>query len=118
MDSSRQGRLAFSSNLRLLNSTGGLSPNSWFINLIFTMATVVAYASASLFFTLLPGIEGVFSSLSVCVVPGIFLGVSVLIMALIAVWSLLATRIPTWSSSPMHTVLAAMAERRLERQPD
>ena len=111
----RQGRLAFSSNLRLCNSTGGFGPNTWYMNVIFTIATVLAYGSASLFFVIVS--SGDIGTLSFCVVTGIFLGVSILVMALIATWSLFSTRVPTWSSSPLHITLAAIGEGGLEARP-
>ena len=114
----RQGRLSFNSNLRLWSSTSGFSPNAWYMNLMFTTATVLAYASASLLFAMLPDTYFESWTLSLCVVAAIFLGVSILVMVLIATWSLFATRIPTWSSSPLHTVLAAKAEGHLEPQPN
>ena len=94
--------------------------NAWYINLVFILSTVLAYGSAALLFSIVPSKTGASTeyAISVCVVPTVFLGVCVTIMASIAVWALNATRILTWSSSPLHTVLAATSEGGLARQVD
>jgi hypothetical protein len=111
----REGKLTFNSNLRLLSSSRFSGPNKWYSNVLVLMFITLAYASSSLTFShsnSATSIGDVFSIqtdyVSVAGIPILALGLCLLGLAAMSTWALKASKIPSWSSSPLDTALAAM----------
>lgn len=83
----KEGRLDFNSNLRLLTSSTVSTPNSWYCNTIYLLATILAYASASLLFQ--RGNKATQTEASAAILQPaalILLGLSSFVLATLATW--------------------------------
>ncbi|KAH7077592.1 hypothetical protein BKA63DRAFT_508564 [Paraphoma chrysanthemicola] len=113
---SRENRLHFNSNLRLLATTRGCSSSRWSMNLVSAFLLMTCYAASGQLF--LP--NGVTEQASF-IVNGIalmMLGIGIMGQALISTLSLYnsSALIPTWSSNPINTVLTMMHLRLLSHR--
>jgi hypothetical protein len=125
----REGRLGFSSNLRLFSLARSSPANSWYANLGVAVCIILTYASASLIFisdydqeiwaggayeTLMPAGKTVY-------VNGyalITLGMGMLGQGAVAAACLRGMRhVPTWSSNLMEVASACLATGAIQRQP-
>ncbi|KAK5119615.1 hypothetical protein LTR85_007444 [Meristemomyces frigidus] len=120
----REGKLTFNSNLRLLSFSRTSAPNAWYSNFIVLACITLAYASSSLTFwhsNKATDITDLFALgddyVSVGPLPFIFLGLCILGLAGMSTWALRATKIPSWSSSPLDTAYAAMHAGNIRSQP-
>lgn len=125
----REGRLGFSSNLRLFTAARGSVPNAWYANLLLFVAMVVAYSSSSLILVNYDAekdkkidvdrLRRVFSvekaDVTVSSTSAVCLGAALLAQAFVATCALAFTRNPTWSSSPFDAVIACQRETAAER---
>ncbi|KAJ9601905.1 hypothetical protein H2200_013575 [Cladophialophora chaetospira] len=96
-------KLTFNSNLRLFTSCPKSRVHWWPINFIWAWSLISSYACGSMVL-----VESVYSSADSGrdMVSGyalIFLGFGLLGQASIASWALMVTKIPTWSTNPIHT---------------
>ncbi|KAK0302769.1 hypothetical protein LTR01_008536 [Friedmanniomyces endolithicus] len=115
---SREGRLRYSSSLRLISSARRSWPNSWWANTLSTVALVLSYAGASQ--TLVPYTSDHLSDdgnlLHGALVNGpalLLLGLGLLVQALLSTACLIkdSARIPTWSSNVLTITLACLLEQ-------
>ena len=106
----REGRLHYNSNLRLLTQAGDSIPNSWYANIIFSIALIVTYAGASQVFIAIDGSEDFVQVNGVAI---LFLGIGLLVQAVIShiCLSQQSTRIPTWSSNVLTVTLACLHQK-------
>lgn len=109
-----EGRLDFNSNIRLFTSSKNSLPNSWFSNLLSMFFLVLSYAAVSQLFIqfwLHPSnlSQEVLLPVPTAVnVTAIFaLGIGLLGQTLIGVFCIIR-EIPSWSSNPLNTTLAAL----------
>ena len=119
-----EGRLNFNSNLRLFSSSRRSAPNRWYSNAFLLICITLAYASSSLSFehaTHATSIEQVFESgddMAVFCFPSVIvLSLCILGFTSVSTWALLATKIPSWSSSPLDTAYAAMRSGSIQHRP-
>lgn len=119
----REGRLTFNSNLRLFSSSRQSAPNRWYSNAFQLLCITVAFASSSLSFghvTHSTDIASVFELgddyIIVYFQAVIVLGICILGTSVSSTWALLASDIPSWSSSPLDTAFAAMRSGRLQHR--
>lgn len=119
----RDGRLTFNSNLRLLSSARTSAPNRWYSNIFIIACITMSYASASLLFwhsNRNNSVSDIFRNghdyVSFGGIPILFLGLGILGMTAISTWALASTNIPSWSSSPLDTALAAKNAGGVYRQ--
>ncbi|KAK4548231.1 hypothetical protein LTR36_010101 [Oleoguttula mirabilis] len=120
----REGKLTFNSNLRLLSFSRTSAPNAWYSNFIVLACITLAYASSSLAFwhsNKATDIGALFAlEVDYVTVGGLsffFLGLCILGLAGMSTWALCATKIPSWSSSPLDTAYAAMHAGNIRRHP-
>jgi hypothetical protein len=109
-----EGRLDFNTNIRLFTSSKNSLPNSWFANLLSMFFLVLSYAAVSQLFIqfwLRPSNlnQEVLTPVSTAVnVAAIFaLGIGLLGQTIIGVFCIIRA-IPSWSSNPLNTTLAAL----------
>lgn len=112
-----EGRLDFNTNIRLFASSRNTLPNSWFANLLSMFFLVLSYAAVSQLFIqfwLSPAVlsKEVFLTIPTAVnAAAIFaLGIGLLGQTFIGVFCIIRT-IPSWSSNPLNTTLAALHAR-------
>ena len=116
----REGRLVYSSNLRLLSQSSNSVVNSWYINALSSITLILAYAAASQ--TLLSvetsedhdsGWERVPGLIQINGVAILFLGIGLFVQAFIASLCLFkqADRIRTWSSNILTITLACLNDK-------
>lgn len=118
-----QQRLRFNTNLRLLSAgSGWFNANGTLCNLVMAILLIVSYSS-SLLVALsvdMGSSSGVTDGgLAICVseVPLIILGVSLLLQAIIALTSVWAADILTWSSSPFDITAALVHHAQILPEP-
>lgn len=119
----REGRLGFSSNLRLFSRARSAAANSWYSNLVVAFCIVLTYASASLIFV--PdydlGDESLLPPGKTTFVNGyalITLGIGILGQSTVAGACLRTMRrVPTWSSNFIDIASACLATGQIQRQP-
>ncbi|RDA93962.1 hypothetical protein CP533_5038 [Ophiocordyceps camponoti-saundersi (nom. inval.)] len=114
-----ENRLEYNTNIRLLTSSSKSGPNRWYSNAATLFFLVLSYASSS---TLLPLTDSMSHSgdeslLNATALVG--LGIALAGQAAIATWCLVSNchSIPTWSSNPLNTTLAAIRKGTLTRRP-
>ncbi|KAI5119844.1 hypothetical protein M0805_008410 [Coniferiporia weirii] len=109
-------RLEFNASLRFFQSSNDpLSPNGLAANVIMALCLTVSYASSSM--VLLNVKQGGDHNTVVSSVALTTLGATILLQAVIAIWTIRTTHIPTWSQSPFDTAAALVGARRLQREP-
>lgn len=125
----REGRLGFSSNLRLFSKARSSAGNSWYANLIVAICIILTYASSSLIF--IPDYdsetwaEGLYQTLMpagrTTYVNGyalITLGIGMLGQSAVAAACLRSMRFfSTWSSNLMEVASACLATGAIRPQP-
>lgn len=117
-----EGRLQFNANLRLFTSSQTSRPNKGYVNALYLIALAICYASSGLILVtnnVLYDNDNALSSEAKRIISApalLCLGGSLLFMAAICLWSILTTKIPTWSSCPLAT-LAVAIENGQERRP-
>lgn len=101
-------RLKFNTNLRLFTSSRRSGPNKWYINIFSAAFQILSYAATSLMFMVnsYPGDDSAY--INPCAVFA--LGLALLGQLGIAIWCLRSTAlsVPSWSSNPLNTALAAL----------
>lgn len=125
----REGRLAFNSNLRLLNSARSCAPNRWYTNILLAIFLVISYAAPSQILLVKAyeyqdndfGTSYQFEGSYGYTVNGAAiaaLGIGMVGQVVIVTWCLIATykTIPTWSSSPLNTTLACLYDGLFHRE--
>ena len=111
----REGRLAYNSNLRLLNRARRSAINSWYANSVSSITLVVTYVAASQVFVPMDPSQtypphSYDWQVQVNAVALLFLGVSLFVQAALAhacLWRQ-SIRIPTWSSNVLSVALACL----------
>ena len=104
-------KLTFNSNLRLFTSCSSSRVHWWPVNVLWAWSLISAYACGTMIL-----VESVYTysqtgsdtSYGLDIVSGyalIFLGLGLLGQASIATWALAVTKIPTWSTNPIHTAM-------------
>ncbi|KAN0087225.1 hypothetical protein V8E54_000913 [Elaphomyces granulatus] len=108
-------RLRFNTNIRLFTGSRRPGPNKWYINLFSAASQILSYAATSL--TLLD--NGYPGDPYAYINPyALFaLGLALLGQVAIAIWCLRSTAlsVPSWSSNPLNTTLAALHFRLRRR---
>ncbi|KAH8896347.1 hypothetical protein GQ53DRAFT_852497 [Thozetella sp. PMI_491] len=122
-----EGRLHFNTNIRLFTSSRHSRPNQWWVNALSLASLILCYGSTSILF-LMPGetygpithFFGPISKVQVALVNPVALiglAIGIAVQVAIAAWILASRRrvnkfghtsIPTWSSNPLNSALAAM----------
>ncbi|KAK9323262.1 hypothetical protein V1517DRAFT_320726 [Lipomyces orientalis] len=110
----KEGRLKFSSNLRLVSHARHSRPNGWMCNTIFMYATAVSYATTPILVIYRSTASDTYPEFTKA--APIVLGISVLVQCAICIWGLAVTRIPSWNSSPL--VAAFIASTRDKNDMD
>ncbi|KAI9668939.1 MAG: hypothetical protein M1829_005251 [Trizodia sp. TS-e1964] len=113
----KEGRLAFSSNPRLLSSvkTSTSVANTWYINVLMLLALIVSYSSTPLILlgdsgssSSIPNREANYSHASGLAI--ITCATALLFQALVASWCLFSGLVaPTWSSDPLDVAAACIS---------
>lgn len=112
-----EGRLEFNTNLRLSTFSTTSTPNGAFFSILFFVCMALTYATGNMllvfntsaFYTtsLNYGTSVTFDSVkdlvSLTRAMPLCLGVAILVMSLIALWSIKRTVMPSWSSDPLNT---------------
>ena len=119
-----ENRLKFNTNLRLFTATHH-APNSIISNAVFLIGMAVCYAAGSLVlvsntysFYLSDGGRGwdiAKEESSLSRVALISLGIATLVLCALSTWSLVAIKMPTWSSNPL-TTAAIVLDRGVRRR--
>jgi hypothetical protein len=111
-------RLKFNTNLRLFTSSRRPGPNKWYINMFSAAFQILSYAATSLIFmdNGYPGDPYAYINPFALFA----LGLALLGQLAIAIWCLRSTAlsVPSWSSNPLNTTLAALhfhLQRRTRR---
>lgn len=110
-------RLTFNSNLRLFTSCPESRVHWWPVNVIWAWSLISSYACGSM--VLVESVydyyhdDGTGPSYNLDLVSGyalIFLGFGLLGQASIATWALVVTKIPSWSTNPIHTAMICQSQ--------
>ncbi|PHH75615.1 hypothetical protein CDD80_2229 [Ophiocordyceps camponoti-rufipedis] len=120
-------RLEYNTNIRLLTSSRKSGPNQWYSNAATLFFLVLSYGSSSVLLLLIGDTHSPFfadkeghpAQPALNAIALIGLGIALAGQALIAVWCLISSShlIPTWSSNPLNTTLAAMQIGNLSHRP-
>ncbi|KAF4583049.1 Ankyrin repeat-containing domain protein [Ophiocordyceps camponoti-floridani] len=120
-------RLDYNTNIRLLTSSSKSGPNQWYSNAATLFFLVLSYGSSSVLVLLRGDPNKVFfadrdgppTRPALNAIALIGLGIALAGQASIAVWCLISSShlIPTWSSNPLNTTLAAMQKGSLTHRP-
>ncbi|QKX63931.1 uncharacterized protein TRUGW13939_11103 [Talaromyces rugulosus] len=126
----RDGRLEYNTNIRLFTSLKSSGPNKWYINALALFCLVLSYGSSSILLldnqeidTNVEWSEVVSGQtrLAVNATALVALALGLAGQAAIAVWCLTLSSskliVPTWSSNPLNTTLAAMQNAKLTHRP-
>ncbi|KAF2096751.1 hypothetical protein NA57DRAFT_78346 [Rhizodiscina lignyota] len=115
-----ESRLEFNANLRLLTFSKTNPANGLLANILFSLAIAFCYAASSMIFVQntyefhkTAGSTKFYEASSVTSftkVPPIALGVAILVLCVLSTWSLLTSKILTWSSNPLNTLAAAISK--------
>ncbi|KAF7890489.1 hypothetical protein EAF00_008804 [Botryotinia globosa] len=98
----REGRHGFNSSLRLFSSSKLSKSNSWYSNTTFLLCVILSYTSISFYFNAMN------EDSTMSIVYLLILGSSILVQAGLATWSLIMTKISTWSSSPLDATFTCL----------
>ncbi|KAG1753177.1 hypothetical protein EDB19DRAFT_1844765 [Suillus lakei] len=114
-----ESRLRFNTNLRLLTAASGwYNPNGAFLNGVSAVLLIISYSSASLvvrFNMQLPTTAKTLPARGVAIagIPVLFLGIALLLQAVIAVSAMRTVKILMWSSSPFDLTAALVHHTQL-----
>ncbi|KAJ6107852.1 hypothetical protein N7523_009175 [Penicillium sp. IBT 18751x] len=118
-----EDRLEFNTNIRLFTSAKKFGPNRWYVNLVALACLMLSYASSSVLLLsdqAIPRSEGEDQRpLMINATALVTLGVGLAGQAVIAAWCVASSHkwIPTWSSNPLNTALAAMQKGEIAHRP-
>jgi hypothetical protein len=119
-----EGRLEYNTNIRLFTSSKTVGPNRWYINVVALFFLVLSYGSSSVLFlsdetTLFSemGDHGIPVMVNATALVGLGLGLAG--QAAVAGWCLASgcKLVPTWSSNPLNTTLAAIRKGNFAHRP-
>ncbi|KAG1719665.1 hypothetical protein EDB19DRAFT_1918654 [Suillus lakei] len=116
-----ESRLHFNTNLRLLTAARGWhNPNGSLLNGITAVLLIISYSSPSLVVCLSQQMSNSpipVDGLAIAGLPLLFLGVALLLQAVIALLGMRAVKILTWSSSPFDLTAALVHHTQLTSVP-
>ncbi|KAK3941739.1 hypothetical protein QBC46DRAFT_91819 [Diplogelasinospora grovesii] len=115
----REGKLDFSSNLRLLTASRLSRPNGMIANTLYLIGIIFAYGSTSLIFlSMNPDLARLLghgnpdavdtNQIHINAVALLMFGLGLFLQAVITNWALVVTYIPTWSSNPLDVARACL----------
>jgi hypothetical protein len=102
-----EGGLEFNANLRLFSFCRNSWPHSRTINFVYLLGLALCYAASGT--VLVPAPAGDMPYVLTRSGPAC-IGGALLTLCIICFWSMMATRIPTWSSSPLMVLAAAQMD--------
>lgn len=125
----REHRLDYNTNIRLLTSARANGPNTWYSNLVALVCLILSYGGSSLLFIGNAAADAGFpkqnSEMDDMKTPRHINGPALVALSLglcgqacIATWCIQSSNaVPTWSSNPLNTTLAAIQKGNIQRRP-